>query len=712
VNNASAALPPHLADLLAAGIKHHQAGRLAEAEVCCRRLLAAQPHHPDGLHLLGLIAHQAGQYESAVELIRQAIQRNGQNAAYFYHLGVALHVQGKRDEALAAYTAAIHIQPDLAEAHCNFGVTLNEQGKREQALAAYAQAIRLRPDYAVAHSNLGDALNADGRFDEAITACRNAISLMPDLAEAHYNLGNALRQQGKHDEAIAAYAQAIRIRPDYAHAHSNMGIALNEQGKLEQALAAYHQAIRIRPDHAEAYCNSGIALKEHGKYDAAIAAYRQALRIKPELAEAFSNLLSCLNYDDQSTADQIFAAHRQWDERYGVLTARPRAYANPREPGRRLKVGYVSADFRWHSVAYFVEPLLRAHNHETVEVFCYAEVAQPDSVTHRLRRYADHWLVTVGLSDDALTQRISKDGIDILVDLAGHSGKNRLRVFARKPAPVQVTWLGYPNTTGLSSIDYRLVDAITDPAGADALASETLVRLEGGFLCYAPLSEAPAPSPPPMVAADAVTFGSFNNPAKLSAATLDAWATLLTRLPKARLILKGRPFADAGTRAWFLARLGERGVATERVELLAFLRGAAAHLRVYKRVDIALDPFPYNGTTTTCEALWMGVPVVTRRGDRHAGRVGASLLAQIGLTELIAGSAEEYVEIALALANDPARLTKLRASLRPRMAPSPLCDAPAFARKIEGTYRKMWQHWCVATRTDNSQTWRAAEPPA
>ena len=399
----------------------------------------------------------------------------------------------------------------------------------------------------------------------------------------------------------------------------------------------------------------------------------------------------------RSTADYLLAAHREWDERYGRQAPRPTAYANVRDVGRRLKIGYLSPDFRQHSVAYFIEPLLKAHDRQAVEVFCYAEVMRPDTVTAHLQGLADHWLMTVGLSDDELAERIGTDGIDILVDLAGHTANNRLRVFARKPAPVQVTWLGYPNTTGLEAIDYRLVDAMTDPAGeADAWASETLVRLEGGFHCYSGLKGAPEPGVPPCLSAGTVTFGSFNNPAKVSAATFDAWAKLLCRLPQARLLLKGKPFADAGTRALFLARLGKRGVAAERVELMAWLPDAAAHLAVYHRVDIALDPFPYNGTTTTCEALWMGVPVVTLRGDRHAGRVGASLLSQIGLPDLIANSVEEYVEIAVALASDPARLMDLRRSLRARIAASPLCDGRAFARKIEAAFRTMWQHWCEA----------------
>jgi protein O-GlcNAc transferase len=334
-----------------------------------------------------------------------------------------------------------------------------------------------------------------------------------------------------------------------------------------------------------------------------------------------------------------------------------------------------------------------------VEVFCYAEVRRPDAVTTRLQGVADHWLVTVGLSDQQLAERIRTDGIDILVDVAGHTAGGRLLVFARKPAPVQVTWLGYPNTTGLKAIDYRLVDEVTDPVGeTDAWASETLVRLEDGFLCYRGLRDGPEPTSPPSLKTGIVTFGSFNNPAKVSTATFDAWAKLLSRLPQARLILKGISFTDASTRALFLARLDQRGVAADRVELLTQLPGAAEHLSLYNRVDIALDPLPYNGTTTTCEALWMGVPVITLKGDRHAGRVGASLLTRIGLTDLIAHSIEEYVEIAVALAGNSGRLDDLRRALRLRIAASTMCDERAFACKMEAAFRSMWQHWCNLDR--------------
>ena len=582
--------------LLAAGLEHHKAGRLDEAERVYRQVLLVDARHADSLHLLGLVAYQ----------------------------------RGRRDLAIEMFNKAIAIKPNFPEALSNLGLIYRTQDKLADAVASYQRAIALKPDY----------------------------------AEAHNNLGNALKDQGKLADAVARYQHAIALKPNYAEAHNNLASALKEQGKLAEAVASYQRAIALKPDYAE----------------------------------ACSDLAFCLDYCETITAAEHFAVHRDWNERFGRPELMSVAYANKRQPARRLKVGYVSPDFRQHSVAVFFEPLLREHDKQGVEVFCYAEVARPDTITAYLKKHSDHWLVTVGLSDEELAARIRQDGIDILVDLAGHTAKNRLGVFARKPAPVQVTWLGYPNTTGLKAIDYRLVDAVTDPPGeADALASETLVRLEGGFPCYRALADAPEPGAPPCRAIGRVTFGSFNSPAKLSPSTLNVWARLLTRLPDARLLLKGKPFADAATGALFRARLGERGIAAERVELMGWVPGTTSHLALYDRVDIALDPFPYNGTTTTCEALWMGVPVVTLRGTRHAGRVGASLLTQVGLGEWIASSVEEYLQIAMALAKDPVQLSELHRTLRPRLAASSLCDGRAFARKIEATYRTMWQHWCETT---------------
>jgi len=642
-------------------LRHHQAGRLAEAERLYRQILQLDARHVGSLHLLGIMAHQHGRHEAAVELIGQAIQLKGDVPFFHNDLAAALQAQGRLDEAVARYQ----------------------------------RAVAIKPDYAEAHNNLGAALEAQGKLADAVTHYQRAVAIKPDYAEAHNNLGAALQDQGKLDDAVAHYQRAVAIKPDYAEAHSNLGAALQAQGKLADAVAHYQRALAIKPDFAEAHNNLGTAFQAQGKLDEALARHERALAIKPDYVDAHSTMLLGMNYHSGLSADAIHAEARRWNERHAVpCQPTGQAYANDREPNRRLRIGYVSPDFRSHSVAFFFEPLLRAHDRAVVEVFCYAEVRSPDAVTDRLRALAEHWQVTVGMTDEAMAKRIREDRIDILVDLAGHTGFNRLLVFSRKPAPVQATWLGYPNTTGLTAIDYRLVDAVTDPEGiADAWASEKLVRIKGGFLCYGPPADAPEPEPPPSLASGAITFGSFNNPAKLSAATLDVWAGLLLRLPKSRLLLKGAAFVDAATCAQFHTHFAARGVAPERIDLVARIPDNASHMAVYGQVDIALDPFPYNGATTTCEALWMGVPVVTLRGDRHAGRVGASLLGQLGLDDLTARTVEEYIEIAAALAGDRDRLIELRQNLRARMRASSLCDAPAFARKIEGAYREMWRRW-------------------
>ncbi len=612
------------------------------------------------------------------------------DAATLFTAAVHHHQAGRLAQAEAGYRQIIAAKPDFAPAYANLGVALLAQGAPAEAVTALRKAIHLKSDYAEARYNLGTALDTLGRLDEAAAAYRAAIAANPRLTEAHSNLGNALSAQGRLDEAIACFRQALALEPGRAGLHYNLGNALNDRGALEDAAAAYRAAIGLKPDHADAYGNLAIVLMNQGHIDEADAAFHQALDIMPDNADIRSNWLFCLNYKTDVSAEQLFAAHRGWEARHGHDTPRV-THTNDRAPKRKLKIGYVSPDLRMHSVAYFLEPLLATHDREAVEVTCYAEVAKPDHVTARLQSLADHWVSTVGMSDEALAARVQADGTDILVDCAGHTAHNRLRVFARKPAPVQVTWLGYPNTTGLSAIDYRLVDAVTDPPGADALASEHLIRLPGGFLCYAGMSDAPELAPPPCLATGAVTFGSFNNPTKLSPQTLDAWATLLRRLPNARLLLKGKPFSDAATRNLFCARLIERGIAAERVELTGWTAGSAHHLAFYEHVDIALDPFPYNGTTTTCEALWMGVPVITLRGDRHSGRVGASLLGQIGAEDWVADNVTDYVMRAAALAADPPHLHDLRRSLRTRVAASPLCDRVVFTQNVEAAYRQMWQ---------------------
>lgn len=689
------------ADVFVAAVRHHAAGQLADAEAHYRRVLAMQPDHADSAFNLGVALRQLGKVDEAIAAYAQALRIKPDYPEAHFNLGNALIAAGKPGEAVIAYAHALRVKADhtraaanLSIAYSQLGVALINEGKYDAAAAAFAEAIALNPDAAETHYNLGNVRKHQGRLEDAAASYARATNFNPDLAEAHSNLGNTLAELGRPDEAAAAHARAIALKPDSAEVHYNLGNVLKDQNRLAAAVEAYTRALRLDPDHAGANANLGIALMNQGRVEEAVAAYAKAIALKPDDSDTFSNLLFCRNYDGSLAPVRLCSAHAEWNERYGVVPSRP-GHNNDRTVGRRLKVGYVSPDFRTHSVAYFLEPLFEARDRHNIEVFCYSDVVRPDAVTEHLRGLSDHWLVTAGMPHDALAERIRADGIDILIDLSGHTSHNRLRVFARKPAPLQVTYLGYSNTTGLSAIDYRLVDDVTDPAGAaDAAAVETLFRLPGGFLCYSAPKDAPQPSEPPCLKTGTVTFGSFNNPAKVSAQTFDVWARLLTQLPSARLLLKGKPFADDIVCTAFLARLAERGIAKERVQLVGWLPSAAAHLALYDQIDIALDPFPYNGTTTTCEALWMGVPVVTLKGDRHSARVGASLLTQIGMTDWIAGSTDKYVESALALAADPTKLKELRRGLRRHVAASPLCDANAFARKLESAYRLMWQRWC------------------
>jgi predicted O-linked N-acetylglucosamine transferase (SPINDLY family) len=454
-------------------------------------------------------------------------------------------------------------------------------------------------------------------------------------------------------------------------------------------------ALQLDPNHMPAHNNLAQALKERGLLTESVGQQRVAVRLSPDNAALHSNLLLDLNYLPDLGADECAREHRLWGELHGGPAGKVARHSNQPDPEKRLRIGYVSPDFRAHSVAFFIEPLLAAHNRERVEVTGYANLLQPDPMTRRLREIADRWHNVWGLDDNKLAQLVRNDGIDILVDLAGHTAGNRLGVFGMKPAPVQVSWLGYPNTTGLREMDYRLTDEWADPPGAgDTRHTETLVRLPHGFLCYKPLDDSPDVSAAPVISNGYVTFGCFNNSAKVNGKLLDVWSEILTDLPDARLLLKSKQLHGPGLHQRFRDEFIRRGVDPDRVEMLGRVQSTLDHLALYGRVDIALDTFPYNGTTTTCEALWMGVPVIALAGDRHAGRVGVSLLHGLGVDELIAATPEDYRRLVVELARERDRLVAYRSALRQRMQNAPLTNAAGFARDIEEAFRVMWRKWC------------------
>ena len=648
----------------AAGLR--ASGKALEAAEAYRQVLLARPDHGEALAALWDLSFESGDPGSAIDWLNKAIVARSDVAAFHYMLGCSFQAQGKVQDAIASFRRAAELDPVHAKAQNNLGCTLEIAGDLEGAMQAYRRAGELDPKFAV----------------------------------ALYNCGNLFRRAGDYVQAAEWIGRALSIEPAHAEWHCNLGDLLYQRLRLDDAIASYRAALAADAGFARAWCGLGLALLATGQPAEAEAHFRKALELEPKYAEAYSNLLLSLHYLKAESRREVFDAHLEWARlhtaRVGWQAARTE---KERQREGRLRIGYLSPDFQRHPVASFIEPVLAAHDRSRVEVFCYSNVAFPDEVTERFKALCDEWRDVSALTDGLVAERMRFDAIDILVDLAGHTGGGRPYLLARKVAPVQATWLGYPNTTGLTAVDYRITDAVADPVGeSERFHTETLVRLPAGFLCYQPPADSPEVAPPPAEASGRVTFGSFNNLAKVMPSMVPLWARLLKALPSARLALKSYGLSAESARRAVAAAFAEQGVGEGQLVLLPPEASSAGHLGRYAEIDIALDSFPYNGTTTTCEALWMGVPVVTLAGRSHVSRVGASLLRQAGLPELVASSEEEYVQKALALAADAGRRRELRKGLRARLKASPLLDATGFARSLEAAYAEMWKAY--ATRRD------------
>ena len=604
--------------------------------------------------------------------------------------------KGQWEQAEQLYLHVLDANPNQVDALHILAVIAGQTGRESQAIEYLRTVLRLQPGLAAAHNNLGNAFAAQGKFPDAVANFQEAVRLQPDLAVAHNNLGNALCEDGRLAEAQASLRQALLIKPDYVEAHNNLGNALREQGRLAEALASYQAALRLKPDYAEAHQNLGHIRKEQGRIDEALSSIRTAVQLKPENACFHSNLLLILNLNPHADAKDIHEESRRWNQRHALpLQKHIQPHTNDLDPERRLRIGYVSPDFREHASSSFTIPLLANHDRRVCEIFCYANVKRPDALTNRLRGYADAWRNTVGMTDQQLADLVRGDRIDILIDLAMHTANNRLLMFARKPAPVQVSWLAYPGTTGLAAIDYRLTDPYLDPPGLfDAFYVEKSLRLPETFWCYDPLTDQPAVNALPATANGVITFGCLNTFYKINDDCLALWARVLRAVPQSRLLLhapKGEP------RERMLASLKQAGIAASRVEF-ADRQPRLDYFRLYHRIDISLDPLPWNGGATTLDAFWMGVPTLTLLGKTVAGRAGWSQLSNLGLQELAAQTTEQYMALAVRLAGDFPRLQELRSTLRQRMLRSPLMDGKRFARHVEQAYRRMWQRWCQQTK--------------
>jgi predicted O-linked N-acetylglucosamine transferase (SPINDLY family) len=636
---------------------------------------------------------EAGRVSQAAELYSAIVAQQADYAPAMNNLACIAHRQGRNADAVELLRRAAAASPNDPAMHSNLGTMLLELGQVDEAIAACRRAIALAPGMAAAHNNLCMALRQAGQLDQAIAAGRRAIALEPALAEAYDNLGNALGDAGQAAEAVTLCRQAVMRRPEHPGGHNNLGAALEAAGPLDQAVAAYQQAVALNPRFAGAWSNLGGALRNRGQLDDAITAFSRAIAIDPQFAAAQSNLLYSLHFHPDCDAMAIAAAHRPWNESIMPPASRGiRPQVN--RPLRRLRIGYVSPDFRSHVVGRNVLPLLREHDRREFEIFCYSNVIRPDALTTRFKALSTGWRHIAGVPDHEVAQQVRDDRIDILVDLALHLGGNRLGVFAHRPAPVQITFAGYPGSTGLDAIDYRLTDSHLDPPGQnDHLYTERSIRLADSFWCYDPESAAEShaagqPLNRPSRSASDVVFGSLNHFAKVNRPVLELWARVMVAVPNSRLTLAA---PEGIARQHVLQVLGQPGIDAGRVDFVTPGQSLGQYLDRYLGIDIGLDTFPYNGHTTTLDALWMGVPVVTLVGRTVVGRAGLSQLTNLGLAELIATSPDRYVEIAVDLAHDSARLGALRENLRSTMRSSPLTDAARFARSIEAAYRQMWQ---------------------
>jgi predicted O-linked N-acetylglucosamine transferase (SPINDLY family) len=675
------------------GVAHCQAGEIDLGVACFREAVKRAPDIAEYRLNLGRALNQLGSWGAAEKVLAEAHALAPGDAAI--HAAIARSYAGlkRTDELITRYRQAIAARPEDAVLKRNAASVLLQLGRADEAVPLAHAARDLLPKDEEAGLILATCLSATGQLEESEQALMILLAGAPFNAQAGFQLGIVRSRRGNYEAAAATFEMVVRIAPDHVDAmHRLAGMRLN-MGQVTDAISLLTRVLAQRPNWAEAQRDLATALAHRGSIKEAAEHYRSDLTRQPDDREMLSEYAFILSLLPSAARREIFDAHAEWGRRHGAFSAPE--YKNAPKPEKRLKIGYVSPDFREHSVSYFFEPLLAARDRGAFEIFCYAAGSASDTTTERLRKLSDHWRTLGNSSDDDVFFLVRKDGIDILVDLAGHTALSRLRLFARAPAPVQISWLGYPETTGVPAIGSKITDAVVSPPGAEAYATETLIRMPKGFHCYRPPADCPEIAPPPCLDSGYVTFGSFSGPPKMNPDLIGTWANVLHAVPKSRLTMKARQFADEAVRDKYAAMFGAAGIAPERLTFLEFSPTNSAHLSQYASIDICLDTHPYSGTTTICEALWMGVPVVTLMGERPASRVGGSLLSEIGMPELIAKTADEFVAIASKFAHDIPRLRELRASMRKRLEKTPLRDEQGFAREMESVYRDLWRRWCA-----------------
>jgi protein O-GlcNAc transferase len=683
--------------LLCQAVQLHQAGQLDHAERIYRQIISEAPFDANVRHLLGMLLFQKGQRKEGLNLLRRAIEIDPTVAVYHANFGSALAQEGRIQEALVETRKALALSPEDAQAHFNLGRLLETCEQLTEAAEHYRNAIVLRGDFAAAHNNLGNVHFALGRSQEAEASYRESLRSRPFDPKAHKNLGRTLHDLGRLTEAAAQYQKALDLDSSDAEIYNNLGTVLASGRRYDDAIGAFQRALSMRTNDTTTMTNLANSLKEIGRVDEGIQLFRRASELGADARTG-----SCLNlaihlhpdYDPMS----IYEVHRQWDDRFARhLSPLSDFFPNDRNPSRRLRIGYVSPQFSDQIIGHCIIQLLTNHDHQAFEIFCYSDTRKLDWMTDRIRPTADVWRNVVGLSDDRLTSLIRQDKIDILVDLTLHTERNRLLVFARKPAPVQITWIGYPSTTGLRTMDYRLSDPYLDPPAADGgpgadeqFYSERTIRLPDSYWCYQPLENLPPANELPALRNGYFTFGCLNSFVKVSDATVRLWAAVLRRVGKSKLHVLA---SHGSARDRLLDRFKAEQIDPARVGFLD-RSPRRQYMELYHQLDLGLDTVPYTGHTTTLDSLWMGVPVVTLTGRTAVSRGGSSVLMNVGLPEYCAHREEDFVAKAVAVAADLTQLAQLRKTLREQMSRSTLVDGRRFAGNVEAVYRQVWHGWC------------------
>lgn len=687
-----------------------------------RDVLAADPAHAGALANLASLLRRAGDHDGALALFERATRAVDAPAAAWFNHGNLLQELGRLMEAEQAFRQALERDPGLYQAATHLARVLAQQGHTEEAMALHRRALALEPDNAVSRRGLAQLHYQRGELDEAEQCYRAALAITPDHAETLNALGVVLKDRGAFDEAIALWQRAIKVTPQYALAHNNLGVMLRLMRRPAEALGPLRTAVALNPrdavaagnlahallnlgqttqaedvargilasdaGNAEGHLMLGFSLAYQAQVEEAISHFLKSLEAAPGTGANIGNALFASLYSDRRTPADILALHCQLAAQVKPATVPFRAWNNRATGGAPLRVGYLSPDMRTHPVSSFLEPVLAHHDRRRVEVHCFSTTEAPDATTGRLKAHAAVWHDCAGRPDAWIAGRIHAAGIDVLVDLAGHTSGNRAAVLRARPAPVQALYIGYPGTTGLPEVDWLIADARVCPPEHDGFYSEKIARLDGSFWCFQPPAGAPEPAPAPVLRNGYVTFGSYNAAQKITDATVKLWSSVLAAVPRSRLLLKSLSFADEKLRTRFKRRFIEAGVDATRLDMLP-PSDRTQFYGEYRHVDIALDPIPYNGGTTTCEALWMGVPVIALRGDLFRGRMASALLEIVGLRDLAADTEAGYAAIAAELAAQPERIAALHASLRQRMAGSPLCDGAAMAAQLEDIYAHM-----------------------